>query len=91
MASVSVSMAAIQQAENICQTAIGELNSSSQKLNSRYREAGERWRDNKYKQLGVIIDDCSKAMKSPIDDLFDCIAKLREIEKVLMEYEATNL
>jgi len=84
-------MAAIQQAENICQTAIGELNSSSQKLNSRYREAGERWRDNKYKQLGVIIDDCSKAMKSPIDDLFDCIAKLREIEKVLMEYEATNL
>ena len=91
MASVSVSLAAIQQAESICQSAIGELNNSSQKLNSRYREAGERWRDNKYVQLGTIINDCSNAMKSPIDELFDCIAKLREIEKALVEYESTNL
>jgi uncharacterized protein YukE len=91
MAGVSVSMAAIQNAENICQTAIGELNSSTQKLESRYREAGQRWRDDKYKQLGVIINDCSRAMKSPIDELFDCISKLRELEKAIAEYESTNL
>ena len=91
MAGVSVSTAAIQQAENICQTAIGELNGSTQKLNARYREAGERWRDDKYKQLGVIINDCSRAMKSPIDELFDCISKLRELEKAIVEYESTNL
>ena len=91
MAGVSVSMAALQQAESICQNAIGELNSSTQKLNSRYREAGERWRDDKYKQLGVIINDCSKAMKSPIDELFDCISKLKELEKAIIEYESTSL
>ena len=91
MANMSVSMAAIQQAENICQTVIGELNSSSQKLNVRYREAGERWRDDKYKQLGAIIDDCTRSMKSPIDELFDCIAKLKELEKALIEYESVNL
>ena len=91
MAGVSVSMAAVQQAENICLNAIGELNSSTQRLNTRYREAGERWRDDKHKQLGVIINDCSRSMKSPIDELFDCIAKLRELEKAIIEYESTNL
>ena len=91
MADVSVSMAAIQQAESICQNAIGELNSSTQKLNTRYREAGEQWRDDKYKQLGGIINDCSRVMKSPIDELFDCITKLRELEKAIVEYESTNL
>ena len=91
MAGVSVSSMVIDQAENLCQVAIGELNSSTQKLNSRYNEAGERWKDDKYKQLGVIINDCSKAMKAPIDELFDCIAKLRELEKAIIEYESTNL
>jgi hypothetical protein len=84
-------MAAIQQAESICQTAIGELNGSSQKLNARYQEAGERWRDEKHKQLGVIINDCSRAMKSPIDELFDCISKLQALEKAIIEYESTSL
>jgi hypothetical protein len=91
LANVSISIAAIQQAENICQTAIGELYSSSQKLKSRFQEAGEYWSDEKYKQLGVIIDDCSSAMKPPIDELFACIVKLQEIEKAFVEYESTNL
>jgi len=90
MAGVSVSTAVIQNAEKLCQTAISELNGSTQKLNTRYQEAGQRWRDNKYKQLGTIINDCSRAMKSPIDELSDCISKLRELEKAIAEYESTN-
>ena len=90
MAGVSVSMAAIQQAESICMTAIQELNNSAQRLNARYQEAGERWKDVKYKELGGIINDCSRAMKSPIDELFECVAKLRELEKAIVEYDSTS-
>ena len=87
----SVSSSAIQQAEKICQAAITELNSSAQKLNTRYREAGQRWRDDKYKQLGAIIDDCTKSMKKPVDELSDCVEKLRAIGKVLAEIESANI
>jgi NADH:ubiquinone oxidoreductase subunit D len=84
-------MAAIQNAQAVCSRAIQDLNSSAQKLNNRYRDAGQRWRDNKYTQLGGIIDDCSRALKSPVEELFDCLQKLNEIEKVLFEYESVNL
>ena len=91
MASVGVSRAAIQQADRICSTAIQELHIASQKLNTRYRDAGQKWKDDKYKQLGVIIEDCSRAIKSPIDELSDCITKLRQLDKTIQEYENTNL
>jgi len=88
---VSVSLGAVNQAEKICHEAITELNNSSQRLNTRFHDAGQRWKDNKYKQLGVIIDDCSKAMRSPIDELFECINKLQALEKAILEYEGQSL
>ena len=91
MSNVSVNLAAIRNAQTICSGAIQDLNGSAQKLNSRYREAGQRWRDKKYEELGVIVNDCSKAMKSPVDELFDCLNKLKEIEKALAEYESGSL
>ena len=91
MANVSVGMAAVQNAQAVCNGAIQDLNNSAQKLNNRYREAGQRWRDNKYAQLGGIINDCSRALRSPVDELFECLGKLQEIEKVLLEYESVNL
>ena len=91
MANVSVGLDAIQSAQTICVGAIQDLNNSAQKLNNRYREAGQRWRDNKYAQLGGIINDCSRALRSPVEELFDCLEKLKEIEKVLLEYESVNL
>jgi hypothetical protein len=46
-------------------------------------------RDDKYKQLGSFIEQCTRSLRSPVDELFDCIAKLRELEKALDEYEST--
>ena len=91
MANVSVGLAAIQNAQIVCTGAIQDLNNSAQKLNNRYREAGQHWKDNKYAQLGGIINDCSRALRSPVDGLFECLNKLKEIEKVLLEYESVNL
>jgi len=91
MANVSVGLPAIQQAQAICNGVIQDLNGSAQKLNQRYNDAGQRWKDSKYKQLGGIISDCSSALRSPIEELFDILKKLAEIEKVLVEYESINL
>ena len=91
MANVSVGVIAVQSAQAVCSGAIQDLNASAQKLNNRYREAGQRWRDNKYAQLGGIINDCSRALRSPVDELFECLNKLQEIENVLLEYESVNL
>lgn len=87
----NVSMDAIQQARNICLSVISELNSSSEKLKRRHQGVKGAWGDDKHKQLGVIIDGCSQAMRSPINELFDCIGKLDELEKAITEYGSTNL
>ncbi|MDR0219943.1 MAG: hypothetical protein LBI54_00880 [Lachnospiraceae bacterium] len=91
MASASVGLNAAQYAQSVCQGAIQDLNGSSQKLNNRYREAGQQWKDSKYVQLGGIVNDCSRALKSPVEELFECLNKLKEIETALREYESVNL
>ena len=91
MANVSVGLGAVQNAQTVCSGAIQDLNSSAQKLNNRYREAGQRWRDKKYTQLGGIVNECSRALKAPVDELFECLNKLKEIEKRLLEYDGTNI
>jgi hypothetical protein len=91
MASASVGLDAIRNAQSVCQGAIQDLNNSSQKLSNRYQEAGLQWKDNKYEQLGVIINDCSRVLRSPTEELFECLNKLKEIETVLLEYESVNL
>ena len=91
MASVSVSLADVEHAERMCMGAIGALNDAAKKLDDRYNAAGQSWRDNKYKQLGDVVNDCTNAMRSPIDELFECVQKLREIEKRLAEYESINI
>ena len=91
MAGVSVGMGAIHNAQTVCREAIQDLNSSSKKLEDRYKNAGLEWKDKKYEQLGVIINDCSRALKSPVDELFECLDKLGEIERVLRDYDSVNL
>jgi len=91
MANVSVGLPIVQNSQTLCSGAVQDLNNAAQKLNNRYREAGQRWRDNKYAQLGGIVNDCSRALRSPVDELFDCLNKLKEAEKALLEYENQNL
>jgi hypothetical protein len=91
MPNVSVGLEAIRKAQEICLGSVQDLNGSAARLKHRYQEAGQQWRDNKYTQLGEIIAECSNALHTPVDGLFECTNKLNEIEKVLLEYESVNL
>jgi len=87
----SVGLEAVRNAQALCMGAIQDLNSASAKLKSGYQQAGQQWKDKKYEQLGGIVNDCERAMKSPIQELFECVEKLKNIETVLNEYDSTNL
>ena len=91
MADVSVGLAVVQNAQTVCNEAIQDLNSAAERLQRHYLQAGDRWKDSKYAQLGAIVHECSSALRFPIEELFDCLNKLKDIEKALSEYESTNL
>jgi len=91
MSNVSVGLAAVKNAQTACNEAIQSLNGSATKMQQHYLQAGERWKDSKYAQLGGIVHECSTALRKPIEELVGCLNKLRALEAALSEYESTNL
>jgi len=91
MANASVELAIVKNAQEVCNEGIQDLNRTAAKLQQHYLQAGDRWKDKKYEQLGGIVHECSSALRKPIQDLVDCLGKLKEIEKALSDYDSANL
>lgn len=91
MSSVSVGLDDIRFAMTICRDADRILKRVSKKLNNSYREAGEYWRDDKYRQLGEIIGDCTAALDAPTYELNECARKLRDLENAVQSYLGESL
>jgi len=87
----SVNLEVVRNAKTVCMGAIQDLNSLAEKLKNRYQQAGQRWKDKKYEQLGSIVNECTSALRQPIDALFDSVKTLEGFEKALQEYDDTNL
>jgi len=87
----NVGLESVRYAQTVCMGAIQDLNSSAEKLKNKYQQAGARWKDKKYEQLGSIVNECTGAMREPVDALFDCINTLEGLEKAIQEYSDTNL
>jgi len=86
-----VELTIVKKAQSACNEAIQDLNSAAVKLQQRYLQAGDGWKDSKYAQLGGIVHECSSALRFPIEELIECLNKLKDIETVLSDYESTNL
>ena len=91
MTNASVNLAVVKNAQSVCNEGIQDLNRCATILQHQYLQAGERWKDSKYAQLGGIVHECSTALRKPIQDLVDCLDKLKEIETALLKYESANL
>ncbi len=91
MTSASVNLAIVKNAQSVCNEGIQDLNRLAASLQQHYLQAGEKWKDSKYAQLGGIVHECSTALRKPIQELVDCLNKLKGIEGALSEYESTNL
>ena len=80
MSNASVNLAIVKNAQSVCNDGIQDLNRTASKLQQHYLQAGEQWKDSKYSQLGGIVHECSTAIRNPIQELIDCLDKLKEIE-----------
>ena len=88
----SVTSSAIQGGIRCCEISIQELEGTIRKLLQNYQAAGAGgWRDQKYTELGVLVQECCSALKQPTGELQECMRKLQEIQAVIRRYEETNL
>ena len=89
---VSVDSAAVEGGIRCCQTSIRDFETTAKKLVHAYRMAGSGgWKDQKYAELGRIVQDCCMAMKKPREELLDCLEKLEELLRAVRRYESTDL
>lgn len=89
---VSVERAAVQGGIGCCKTSIHELEGASKSLQRSYQQAGSGgWRDQKYAQLGGIVEECCSALTKPIAELQECMTKLNDLLQAIGEYENVNL
>jgi len=91
MSNVSVNIEIVKNAQAVCNEGIQDLNRVAAALQSDYQQAGQGWQDSKYTQLGGIVQECSTAIKKPVQDLIECLNKLKALETALQEYESTSI
>ncbi len=91
-ANVSVDAKAIKGGIMITQMSMDKLKESSVRLEQNYQRAGAGgWRDQKYNDLGVLIDQSINALRKPLAQLEECQEKLRRLLKEVEDYDATRL
>lgn len=89
---VSVEKAAVQGGIGCCKVAIHELETAARNLQRNYQRAGSGgWRDQKYVDLGGIVEECSSALLRPVAELQDCMIRLEELLKAISDYEMVDL
>lgn len=91
MASASVEKEAILRSIALCNHSIEQYKLTARTLASKYREAGNGWSDEKYRQLGNVINDCVGSLSSPLRELEESVTKLNEILRLIEMYENENL
>lgn len=91
MGNVSVEKSAVEKSIALCTRTIEQYKQTSGFLQKKYRDAGIGWHDEKYRQLGGLVNDCTTALNAPISELEECLHKLNEILKAIEKYESENL
>jgi len=91
MSSVILNSDTIDDSISICNDLIEMLSALQSDLQSKYRGLGSDWKDAKYQQLGDIVNECSSSIRKTLDELRHCLKPLRDIKKVINDYETTNL
>ena len=56
----------------------------------KYDSLGSGWNDEKYRELGQIVHNCSNALKQPISELQRCEVFLQQLLKIISEYESIS-
>ena len=90
MSEISVELNAIILASRQCKGVQNGLRSEASKMLRQYEALGNGWNDDKYKELGQIVQKCAEALKQPISELQRCEVFLQRLQQAISEYEAVH-
>ena len=89
---VSVDSKAIKGGMMITKMSMEKLTGLSKRILQDYQNIGSGgWRDQKYKDLGVLVEQSVNALRKPLEELAECEENLRRLLKEVEEYEKTKI
>ena len=60
-------------------------------LKSQYENVGDEWDDQKYQELGNVIDQAITAIKGSYTTLSTCITKVQLLKSIMEDYLAQHM
>ena len=60
-------------------------------LKSQYENVGDEWDDQKYQELGNVIDQATDAIKGSYATLSTCITKVQLLKSIMEDYLAQHM
>ncbi len=80
----------LQTVKNM-QTAINSIEATKVSISTKYQHLGNGWNDKKYKDLGDVLQECSRALNEILKVLSKGEKFVSSLAKSLQEYENTGL
>lgn len=90
MSMVNADLNALLQTVKNMQTAINSIEATKVSISTKYQHLGNGWNDKKYKDLGDIVNDCSKSLNTILKTLLQGEKYVALLVKGLQEYENVN-
>lgn len=88
---VNADAAELLQSWNNIKTAITSIEITRSSMIRKYRQFNGEWKDKKYKELGDIVQECSKALNEILKVLSKGEKFVASLTKNLQEYENTEI
>lgn len=79
------------QATRNMQVAINSIETTKNSINKKYQQLSNEWKDKKYKELGDVVWECSKALNDILKTLLQGEKFVASLAKSLQEYENVTL
>lgn len=86
MAKVQGSPEALAAMAQKIKSVISASNAAAAQLQNAYKSAGSEWNDNKYRELGEVVNQAVHAIRSPLTELEGAISKIKKMESDLRQY-----
>ena len=91
MGIVNADVSELLQTHKNMQTAISSIEATKSAITKKYQQLGSEWKDKKHKELGIVIQDCSKALNEILKVLLKGEKFVGSLAKNLQAYEDTEL
>lgn len=88
---VNADVTELLQSWNNIKTAITSIETTKSSMTRKYQQLNGEWKDKKYKELGDVVHECSKALNEILKILSKGEKFIGSLAKSLQEYEDTTL